>query len=340
MTPTLPRVLGRPPARALLRVEPEDFQVREILGFAPEGSGQHRMLWVEKREVTTEQVARALGRLAGVPPVAVGYAGLKDRHALTWQWFSIDLAGRTEPDWTALELPGARVLAAHPHRRKLARGALQGNAFLVRLRAVSGDRGAVERRLQWLSREGFPNYFGEQRFGHESRNVERVRAWFAGRLRPRGRHERGLLLSSARSLLFNRVLAARVADGSWNRLLSGEAPMLDGRRALFRLHQPDAHSRARCRALDIHPTGPLWGRGETLVSGALGRWETWLCRRDTLLVEGLERAGVAAARRALRARAAELEWSWQGDSLELAFRLTAGTYATALLREVVEYASR
>ena len=339
-TASLPRALGTPPARALLRAEPEDFQVREILGFTPEGSGQHRMLWVEKRDLTTEQVARALARLAGVAPVAVGYAGLKDRRALTWQWFSIDLAGRAEPDWSALDLSGARILEVHPHRRKLARGALRGNAFRIRLRDVRGDREAVARRLDRLARGGFPNYFGEQRFGHHGDNVERARAWFAGRLRPRGRHQRGLLLSSARSLLFNRLLAARVADGSWNRLLSGEAPMLEGRRAVFRLQWPDAESRARCRRLEIHPTGPLWGRGEPLSSGALARWEAWLCRREWGLAEGLERAGVEAARRALRVRVSALAWEWQGDDLVLNFTLPPGAYATSLLREVVECATR
>lgn len=338
-TTSLPRALGAPPARALLRAEPEDFQVREILGFTPEGSGQHRMLWVEKRDLTTEQVARVLARLAGVAPVAVGYAGLKDRRALTWQWFSIDLAGRPEPDWSALELPGVRILEIHPHRRKLARGALRGNAFRIRLRDFRGDRGEVENRLDRLGVGGFPNYFGEQRFGREGGNVARARAWFAGRLRPRGRHERGLLLSSVRSQLFNRILAARVADGSWNRLLSGEAPMLDGRRAVFRLERPDAESRARCRRLEIHPTGPLWGRGEPLSSGALARWEAWFCRRDRELAEGLERARVEAARRALRVRLSSLAWEWQGDDLLLNFTLPAGAYATALLRELVEYAS-
>ena len=338
-TTSLPRALGAPPARVLLRAEPEDFQVREILGFTPEGSGQHRMLWVEKRDLTTEQVARVLARLAGVAPVAVGYAGLKDRRALTWQWFSIDLAGRPEPDWSALELPGVRILEIHPHRRKLARGALRGNAFRIRLRDFRGDRGEVENRLDRLGVGGFPNYFGEQRFGREGGNVARARAWFAGRLRPRGRHERGLLLSSVRSQLFNRILAARVADGSWNRLLSGEAPMLDGRRAVFRLERPDAESRARCRRLEIHPTGPLWGRGEPLSSGALARWEAWFCRRDRELAEGLERARVEAARRALRVRLSSLAWEWQGDDLLLNFTLPAGAYATALLRELVEYAS-
>jgi len=330
---TLPRALGRPPARARLRACAEDFQVTEVLGFTPAGEGQHRLLWVEKAGLTTDQVARALARFAGVPPLAVGFAGLKDRHALTRQWFSVDLAGRPEPDWSRLPLPGARILAAHPHRRKLARGALQGNRFCITLRALHGDREALTARLEAIARHGVPNYFGEQRFGRGGGNVARARAWFAGGRRPRGRNERALLLSSARSALFNAVLAARVADGTWNRLLPGDAPMLDGRRATFRLERPGVEEHARCRRLEIHPTGPLWGRGPSLASGAVAVLETRLCRRDPL-AEGLERAGLEAARRPLRVRVSELAWTWEGPDLRVDFRLPAGAYATVVLREL------
>ena len=332
----LPRALGRPRARARLRACAEDFQVTEVLGFEPAGEGQHRLLWVEKAGLTSDQVARALARLAGVRPMAVGYAGLKDRHALARQWFSVDLAGRPEPDWTRLPLPGARVLAAHPHRRKLACGTLQGNRFRITLRALRGDRDELSDRLAAIARVGVPNYFGEQRFGRGGGNLARARAWFAGGRRPRGRGERSLLLSSARSALFNAVLAARVADGTWNRLLPGDAPMLDGRRAVFRSPLPGAEDQARCRRLEIHPTGPLWGRGASLVSGSVAALEARLCRRRADLAEGLERAGLEAARRALRVRVSELEWAWEGPDLRLAFHLPAGAYATVVLRELVQ----
>ncbi len=331
----LPCAWGGPVGTAWLRCRAEDFVVEEVLGFDPAGEGQHRLLWVEKRHRNSDEVARALARLAGVRPLAVGYAGRKDRHALTRQWFSVDLAGRPEPDWEALPLTGVRVLAVHRHRRKLQRGALRGNRFQLRLRAVAADRSALEARLRRIAEGGFPNYFGEQRFGRQGANLERARRWFEGRYRPRGAGERGMLLSAVRSHLFNRVLAARVADGTWNRLLCGEAPMLDGRQATFRLAWPEAAEQARCRRLEIHPSGPLWGVGPVLVGGALARLEARLCGRPPGWTEGLARARLRPARRPLRVRAAALRWHWDGADLCLRFDLPAGSFATALLRELL-----
>ena len=331
----LPRAHGHPPATARWRVVPEDFVVEEVLGFAPAGKGQHVLLEVRKRGANTPWVARELARLAGVATSAVGYSGLKDRHAVTTQWFSLDLAGHPEPDWASLGVEGVEVLAAYRHDRKLRRGAHRANRFRLRLRDLEGDRVAIESRLATVRDHGVPDYFGEQRFGRGGANPERALAMLIGELRVRDRNERSLYLSAARSVLFNRVLAARVAGGIWDRALAGEVLMLEGRHSWFVADEVTAELGERVTRGELHPTGPLWGRGEldsradgrAAEEAALAGCELW-CR-------GLERAGLEQDRRALRVLARDLTWEWlpEGD-IVLAFTLVAGAYATALLREV------
>ncbi len=324
----LPRAHGEPPVRARWRAVPEDFVVEEVLG-------QHVLLQVRKRGANTQWVARELARIAGVAPLAVGYSGLKDRDAVTTQWFSVDLAGRPEPDWGGLAPGAVEVLGAHRHDRKLRRGSHRANRFTLRLREVAGEREALAVRLLRLLEAGFPNYFGEQRFGRDGGNPDKALAMLAGRLRAKDRAERGLYLSAARSVLFNRVLAARVVAGTWDRLLAGEVLMLDGRHSRFLAGEPAEELVARLARGELHPTGPLWGRGEAESRGqargaeeaALAGCEAW-CR-------GLEQAGLEQDRRALRVLTRDLAWRWVGeDALELTFTLPAGAYATALLREV------
>jgi tRNA pseudouridine13 synthase len=173
---TLPYAHGGPPVTGRIRVEPGDFRVDEELGFEPTGAGEHAFLLVEKIEANTEWVAKRLAGKAGVAPMNVGYAGLKDRHAITRQSFSVHLPGRPDPDWSALAIPGVRVLAASRHEKKLKRGAHRGNRFRIRVRDVDGDRGAVEQRLALIRERGVPNYFGEQRFGRDAGNIAQARA--------------------------------------------------------------------------------------------------------------------------------------------------------------------
>ncbi len=331
----LPRAHGEPPVRARWRAVPEDFVVEEVLGFEPAGSGQHVLLQVRKRGANTQWVARELARIAGVAPLAVGYSGLKDRDAVTTQWFSVDLAGRAEPDWAGVAPGAVEVLAVHRHDRKLRRGSHRANRFTLRLRDVAGDHEELEARLARLREAGLPNYFGEQRFGREGANPDKALAMLAGRPRVKDRAERGLYLSAARSVLFNRVLAARVVAGTWDRLLPGDVLMLDGRHSRFLAAESTDQLVARVSSGELHPTGPLWGRGDLesrdearrVEDAALGACEAW-CR-------GLDRAGLDPDRRALRALARDLAWRWTADdTIDLTFTLAAGAYATALLREV------
>ena len=326
--------LGRPTASGRLRSEPTDFRVSEIPLVEPSGQGNHLWLDVEKTGANTDWVAAQLARAAGVPRRDVGYAGLKDRNAVTRQWFSVGLQEAQRDDWRDWSIEGVTLRAGVRHERKLQRGALRGNRFHLVVRDLDGDRSGLEARLQAIAARGAPNYFGPQRFGHGGRNVERAVHWLehGGRIR---KPTRGIYLSALRSLLFNRVLSARVADGSWNRLLDGEVVQLDGRRALFDCALPDPTLERRCAEFDIHPTGPLPGRGGMRPQRAAGAFEEHILQADRRLVEALERAGLDAARRSLRLRAAGLEWRFADDRLELAFELPAGAYATSLLRELV-----
>ncbi|MDH7452002.1 tRNA pseudouridine(13) synthase TruD [Luteimonas composti] len=335
------RAHGAPVLHAGIRQAPEDFVVEEIDAFQASGAGEHLLLTVEKRALNTAFVARRIAQWAGVPEAAVGYAGIKDRHALTRQRFTVQLPGREAPppDLLAFEDAGSgealRVLDATRHARKLPRGALAGNRFVLVLRAVRGEREAIEARLRAIHARGVPNGFGGQRFGHGGGNVGKALAMFSGR-RVR-REERSMLLSAARSELFNRVLAARVAAGSWDRGLDGEVWMLDGSRSVFGPQPFDEELAARLAAFDIHPTAPLWGRGERRSQGAALAVENAVLDEPVALRlrHGLEAAGLRQERRATRMRADGLAWQWlTDDALRLAFSLPPGAYATSVLAEL------
>jgi tRNA pseudouridine13 synthase len=329
----LPCAHGGPPVEGRIRVEPGDFRVDEVLGFEPSGAGEHAFLLIEKIGANTEWVARRIAEKAGVAPMAVGYAGLKDRHAVTRQSFSVQLAGRAQPDWSALAIPGVRVLAASRHDRKLRRGSHKGNRFRIRVRDVEGDHERVESRIAVIRERGVPNYFGEQRFGREAGNVELAREMFKGR-RVR-RNEAGLALSAARSLIFNAVLAQRVDDGSWDCGLDGEVWMLAGTHSIFGPEPWTVDLARRLAAFDIDPTGPLVGEGELRTTARVRALEEQAIAPYRDLAEGLAATGMAQQRRALRLRVDGLIHEWEADgSLVVEFRLPAGSFATVVLREL------
>ncbi len=335
----LARAHGAPVLDARLRVAPEDFFVEELPGFEASDAGEHLLLTVEKRGMNTAFAARRIAAWAGVDESAIGYAGLKDRHAVTRQRFTVWLPKKIAPDLEALQSDDLRVLEHAWHARKLPRGALTGNRFVLVLRDVEGERAAIETRLQAIASQGVPNYFGEQRFGRGGGNVQQAVAMFAGRRVKR--EERTMLLSAARSELFNRVLAARVEAGNWNAALDGEVWMLDGSRSVFGPEAFTDELQARLAAFDIHPTGPLWGEGELRSTDASRDLELAAMQGDTAtrLRNGLERAGLKQERRALRLRPDAIAWRWLDDgALELAFALPPGCYATTLLRELGDVA--
>ena len=329
------RAHGASVLTARIRVSAEDFFVEELPAFEASGAGEHLLLTIEKRGMNTAFAAKRIAAWAGVDESAIGQAGMKDRHAVTRQRFTVWLPKKVAPDLDALQSDDLRVLDHAWHARKLPRGALAGNRFVLVLRDVEGQRDAIDARLQAIATQGVPNYFGEQRFGRGGNNVQQAVAMFAGRRVKR--EERSMLLSAARSELFNRVLAARVEAGTWNSALDGEVWMLDGSRSVFGPEALTDESQARLDAFDIHPTGPLWGEGE-LRSGDVAR-EVELAAMQgdsaTRLRNGLERAGLKQERRALRLQPSELRWQWLDDAaLELRFALPPGCYATTVLREL------
>lgn len=334
--PAWPRAFGAPVLSARIRSTPEDFRVTEIDGFEPSGSGEHLLLTIEKRGMNTAFAAKQLAQWAGIAESGIGYAGLKDRHAVTVQRFSVHLPKKIAPDLGALESDELRVIDHAWHAKKLPRGALAGNRFVLVLRDAQGDRAAIDARLQLIAAHGVPNYFGEQRFGRGGDNIANALAMFAGRRV--AREQRGHLLSAARSQLFNRVLGARVENGSWETALEGEVWLLDGSRSVFGPEPMNDTLAERLATFDIHPSAPLWGRGDLRSSGAAAALEmAALADAESLALRaGLEAAGLKQERRATRLRPQALAWDWRAeDLLEVRFELPAGTYATTVLAELM-----
>jgi tRNA pseudouridine13 synthase len=332
-----------PLATGLLRASPEDFKVDEILGFAAAGAGPHALLQVRKRGANTEWVARELARAAGCKPFEVGFAGLKDRNAVTTQFFTVPRGKRAAADFLALRGEGFEVIASAEHQRKLPRGALEGNRFEIVVRELRCDPALLAERIASLRGGGAPNYFGEQRFGRDGGNLvavlresEKLAAGTAGARRGgRGRDDRGFMLSAARSLIFNAILAERVRRGDWNQLAPGDVANLDGRGSVFAVTEGDDTLTARAVAQELHPTAPLMGEGESLAQGGVRDLEDSIAAQfpEALAVIRAERMN--SERRALRLRVRDLDYDYSGEVLNIRFALSAGSFATTVLRELI-----
>ena len=333
---SLPRACGDALGPATIRTCPEDFHVTEIPLVAPDGEGEHCWLYIRKRNSNTNWVAGQLAGFAGVSPRAVSYAGLKDRHAVTEQWFSVQLPGKADPDWRALDGEDFQVLESTRHSRKLKTGALRGNRFRIVLRGVTAEPEQVQERLEIL-RRGVPNSYGPQRFGRQGANLVQAERLLARPKAGVSRSKRSIWLSAVRSALFNRVLAARIEAGNWAGALPGDAFQLEGKSAVFATTAVDADIQARLASGDIHPTGPLCGSGDTLVSATVAALEQATLAPYGDWISGLDAFHMKHARRALRVMPGELRWSRQsGDRWLLEFSLPAGSYATSLLHELFE----
>jgi tRNA pseudouridine13 synthase len=341
---TPPPAWGDPLGAGVLRASPEDFQVDEILGFAAGGEGPHALLQVRKRGANTEWVARELSRAAGCKPFDVGFAGLKDRNAVTTQYFTVPRGKRNAEEFAGVSGEGYEVLTAAPHQRKLPRGALEGNRFVITVRGLDCDAAALRERIQRIGAGGAPNYFGAQRFGRDAGNLAQVlftaeQLSRGERPRSRDRSAQGFMLSAARSVIFNAILAGRVARGSWNALASGDVANLDGRGSVFPVEAPDAELERRCDSLDVHPTAPLWGEGASLAAGEILALEQRVAAEfpEALAVIAQER--MKSERRALRIRVRDLDHEYSAGVLTLRFSLSAGSFATTVLREIVSAAT-
>ncbi len=334
-----PRAYAAPLSTAAFKRRPEDFRVEEILGFAADGGEGHVLMLVEKRGLDTLAVLRRLARSSGSSPRDWGFAGLKDRWALTRQWYTAPARTQAAAAWREIseELSdgsGYRVIESWPHSRKLKRGAVKGNRFRIVLGGVTATAEALAERFAQIAQRGVPNYFGPQRFGHGLSNLAQVDAWVAGAPLPSEREARAFVFSSARSLLFNAVLAQRVCDQTWDRLLPGEFVNLDRSRSFFVAEAVDDTLVDRLHRADIHPTGPLFGRGES-PAGEAGVAEVGVLEPYSAIRQALLQAGLEAARRPLRVVPRDCRWALEDQELTVEFSLSAGAYATTVLAEVV-----
>ncbi len=332
--PEWPYSLGEPRAGGFIRSRPEDFVVEEIPRVLPEGEGSHLWLWVEKRSANTDWVARELARACGCSPRDVGFAGLKDRHAITRQWFSVPIQDTTRADLESTQIDGVKILQSLNHSRKLKRGTLNGNRFYLKIREFKGNAAQTDIRLQQIRTNGVPNYFGPQRFGHRGQNVEKGFSLLSRGARLQ-RNKKSIYLSAIRSFLFNQVLAERVRQGVWNSIIPGELVMLNGTQSIFPCEIIDGDIEERCKRLDIHPTGPMPGNNGPQPMADTLDFEQDLLQNWPVLTEVLIKQGVQASRRALRLYPTELEWSFSDNEVILSFVLPPGAYATTVLREIL-----
>lgn len=310
--PKWPKAYPETQAIAVLKAENADFKVTELPLAMPCGEGEHVWLYVEKNGANTAWVAKKIAEFAGVQEMDVGMAGLKDRNAITRQWFSVYLPKGETPDFTGINDAEITLLEQKRHSKKLRRGDLLGNRFEIVLRDVQGSQQAIEHNLGLIQQQGVPNYFGAQRFGHDGGNIEAGRAMLAREIKVKNRAKKSIYLSAVRSFLFNQVLAERIQQDNWHGLIAGDI------------------------ANDNLPTGPLWGRGRLATTGAALELEQAIVAEHNQLCDGLEHAGLSQERRALVAKADDFRWQWlENQQLKLTFSLPAGYYATSILQEFV-----
>ena len=332
---------------AKLKSVAEDFIVEENITLEFSGEGEHCWLYIRKRGCNTDWVAQQLADYCGVKKMAVSYAGLKDRHAVTSQWFSVQLPGKPTPEWQAFESsfshPGSdenlEVLQCFRHNKKLQRGALKSNSFRVTLRELSDSSEAMldclKQRCDQIAKYGVPNYFGAQRFGRNYNNLEQAEKLFA---RPRyrvARHKRSLYLSAARSWLFNCILSERVRREVWNRRLAGDVFMLNAKSACFK---DDGNTvdelNQRLSVNEINPTAILWGEGDIMVTAQAAELESSVIDRFPLFRDGLVSARLQAHRRSCRVIPEQMECFQLDENFVVSFTLPAGSYATMVLAEI------
>ncbi|WP_313685472.1 tRNA pseudouridine(13) synthase TruD [Pantoea sp.] len=329
---------GEPRATGVIKANPEDFIVIEDLGYPYDGEGEQLLVRIRKIGCNTRFVAEALAKFLGVHVRDLSYAGMKDRHAVTEQTLCFRLPGNAMPDLSEFQLEGVEILQVVRHKRKLRTGALAGNAFRLVIRQIS-DRTEVEQRLQKIQKSGVPNYFGEQRFGRDGNNLTQARQWAQDSFRPRDRNKKGLLLSATRSHLFNQVTSARLQrDNSLDAVISGDALQLTGRGSWFVAQAEElAELQQRVDQDELRITAPLAGRGGWGTQAEALEFEQQSLAGAAELITLLERERVDAARRAMRVVPKELRWNWWDDvTLEMEFWLPAGSYATSVVRELLQ----
>ena len=299
---------GESPAVARFRVKVDDFQVDEDLGFVATGDGEHIYLQVKKTGQNTDWLAKQLASFAGVKANDVGYCGRKDRHAVCSQWFSVYQARAEIERFQHFTIPGVSVLKVTRHSHKLRLGQHAANRFRIVLRDVENIDALMQRVP--IVKQGVPNYFGEQRFGHDGNNLHDGLQWLKGKKHIRDKKQRGLILSALRAYVFNTVLSERVLQNNWQQTLAGDTTT-------------------------VRATGPLWGRGRTLVQGETAELEQLALTEFAELCHFLEHCGLQQERRALACAPRDFQIGQNDNNIQLDFLLGSGEFATTVLRELV-----
>jgi len=323
---------GEPKTSGHLKAQNSDFCVDEIMPIQTSGEGEHLWMLIEKDGSNTDWVAQQLAKHAGVKSMGVSYAGMKDRHAVTTQWFSLHLPGMDDPDFSTLKSDEFKILKTARHNRKLKRGALSGNRFQIRITELSGELDSLEERLQMIKQNGVPNYFGEQRFGRDMGNLLKAEKMFNRELKKVKKQQRGLYLSSARSWIFNQILSTRIQQKNGLMPMLGEVYMLNGKSACFVSENNDDELQ-RLNKKQINLTACLWGEGESMATADVLALEQSVANQFKNLAEGLQSARLKQERRSMRLVPENLTWNINDDVLEMKFDLPAGTFATMVLRE-------
>ncbi|NVJ61313.1 MAG: tRNA pseudouridine(13) synthase TruD [Gammaproteobacteria bacterium] len=326
-----PKTLESSITSAKLKSSPDDFLVNEILSFDPSNEGEHLFLLIEKRGANTNWVAQQLAKLVGCKERDIGYAGLKDRHAVTQQWFSLTKDSLIEPE--AIDaIEGCRLIKQVRNNKKLRQGAIARNQFDIVLREVEGETDAIERHLSKIKLSGYPNYFGTQRFGHDMQNIKRAHDVLVDKRRVK-RHQESIYFSALRSWCFNQVLGFRIEQGTWLQPGENDKINLSGSRSFFEYEQNDESIESRLESGDVHICGIMPGQDyaeyltDELVSIYESLWEDYL--------PALKQLRVKSDFRPLRVIPDNLQWEWHSNSdLRLRFSLSSGSYATELLTEL------
>ena len=328
---------GFPQISGDLKSKPEDFRVTEVMDHQPSGEGEHYWVDVTKTNLSSDKVGKVLARFADVMNRDVGFAGMKDVNAVTRQWFSVWAPKNQNLDWRKFVHEGIELHSVTKHSRKIRRGAHAGNQFDIVIRNLVGDTSHLSERIAKIRECGVPNYFGSQRFGWNAGNLPKAESMFDGSFKVRDKVLKGILLSAARSFLFNVVVSSRVEANTWLKLHPFEPANLNGGNAIFTSEEETDNNR-RLRSLDIHPTAPMWGSGAgeaTQSYRVLGDWEANVLANFQALQQGLESRGLQYQRRALRSVPLNLDFRAQEGQLRLSFSLQGGQFATSVLREIV-----
>ena len=324
-------LLGKPQQAGRLKAEFADFIVREELGYPLAGEGE--FVAVKVRKTNTLFVGEQLAKFVGISAKNMSYAGLKDRHAVTEQWFCLHLAGKETPDFSAFECEGVEILEVTRHNRKIRTGALEGNYFELLLRDVE-ETDELKQRLNQLQAVGFPNYFTEQRFGRDGHNLTQAQRWASGEISVKDRKKRSFYLSAARSEVFNLVVSQRIADQQMQTILSGDYLQLAGSNSFFEVKEEDlVQSQQRLDENDVLLTAPLIGENSLEQNG--NEREKAIVAQHENLISLMKKERMNAARRAMLCKPQDLRWQFEPEGLRLTFFLNSGSYATGLVRELI-----